>query len=248
MGLLPGSDPVSLDDAYTRKYDYYTAGITTSNFLCPITYALLTEMAASKTLNGPQGILSNNSYSQDVSQFLDPSGMNKRFLCPAQATSPLDVQPTYVFLWATPSGQNYVCQPQSYIFNEYVLGFTDSTLASPYDIHYLRGKGSLIHQAAATMFAADGLGGSTTARHALNHGLFHPVYSVYANTSTPTTLADAFTSTASSSMSSVGFAGDPQNFDLIRHQGKINIAFFDGHVETRTISAGDLSNVWIEPP
>jgi prepilin-type processing-associated H-X9-DG protein len=256
MGLLPGSDPVSLDDAYTRKYDYYGGGITQSNFLCPITYALLTEMASGSTLHGPQGTLASNSYNQDVSNFLDHAGMNKRFLCPSHITSPLDLLEGYPdstkalhcpYLWATPDGSNYVCQPISYIFNEYVLGFTDSTYPPPNNIHYLRGKHSLIHQVASTMFAMDGLGGSLGPfKHALNNGLQRPVASVYSNTTNPTTLADALTAT--STLGSANIAGDPQNFDKIRHQGMINIAYFDGHVDTRSINPADLAKVWIEPP
>jgi prepilin-type processing-associated H-X9-DG protein len=38
------------------------------------------------------------------------------------------------------------------------------------------------------------------------------------------------------------------NFDFRRHKGKVNIAFADGHVETRSINTRDLANVWILPP
>jgi prepilin-type processing-associated H-X9-DG protein len=39
----------------------------------------------------------------------------------------------------------------------------------------------------------------------------------------------------------------PQNFDLKRHKGKINIVFVDGHCETRKINIKDLSDVYILP-
>ena len=56
----------------------------------------------------------------------------------------------------------------------------------------------------------------------------------------PVTMADAYLEN--------GNAGDTENFDLIRHHGKINIAFCDGHVETRTISAADLQSVFLLAP
>ena len=241
-GVLPAQDPVGLDDTYARKYDYYTGGLsTTGRSLCPITNALESEMVGSQALYAPNGVMGATSYNQDVSTFLDPQGLNaKYFLCPAHATSPLDILPKYEYLYLSEAG--YVCQPQSYIFNEFVLGWNDNF--TPGSQGYLRGKGSLIHKPAMTMFAADGVGGSTQANHAGNHGLPNPIYTVYINTANPQTLADALAAPAPGG----GVAGDSQNFDLIRHKGKINIAFCDGHVETRNITAGDLANVYISAP
>jgi prepilin-type processing-associated H-X9-DG protein len=81
---------------------------------------------------------------------------------------------------------------------------------------------------------ADGLGGSTARASYSFATLYNKV------PAGPVTVADALTGNTR--------AGDPQNFDRLRHRGKINIGFFDGHVETRTISPGDLSNVYLMPP
>ena len=71
--------------------------------------------------------------------------------------------------------------------------------------------------------------------------VYNVVDPVYGVSVAPTmTLADALTGD--------GLAGDPQNFDLHRHRGKINIAFCDGHVETRSITPQDLSSVYLMAP
>ena len=56
----------------------------------------------------------------------------------------------------------------------------------------------------------------------------------------PVTLGDALAGNAN--------AGDPQNFDTLRHRGRMNIGFFDGHVETRNISVSDLQSVYLIAP
>jgi prepilin-type processing-associated H-X9-DG protein/prepilin-type N-terminal cleavage/methylation domain-containing protein len=236
-GVLDGYSPETLDDAYAQKYDYYTGGITVNGrLLCPITNSLESEMVGSRALYAPNGVMGATTNDQDVATFLDPQGLNaKYFLCPAHATSPLDIQPRLEYLWVC--GGSYVCQPQSYIFNEYVLGYNEN-------MGYLKGKASLIHQPALTMFAADGVGGSTSVQHA-GTSVLQPIYTVYTNTKTgPITLANAYASPAFG----VGVAGDKANFDLIRHKGKMNIAFCDSHVETRNITANDLANIWIQAP
>jgi prepilin-type processing-associated H-X9-DG protein len=43
-------------------------------------------------------------------------------------------------------------------------------------------------------------------------------------------------------------AGSASCFDLKRHQKKINVAFCDGHVETRDITTGDLQKIFLVPP
>lgn len=40
---------------------------------------------------------------------------------------------------------------------------------------------------------------------------------------------------------------DPYSFDLLRHKGRLNIVFADGHVETRKINKKDLDTVYLLP-
>jgi prepilin-type processing-associated H-X9-DG protein/prepilin-type N-terminal cleavage/methylation domain-containing protein len=247
-GYLPGSSPEALGDPYTKKYTYYSAGIADSNgtlarVLCPITTALEAEMVGSKALYAPSGEMGGGTNAQTVNAFLDPTGLlAKCFLCPAHATTPYEIQPTFELLWYSGdavAGTGHNCQPQSYIFNEYILGWNDNP-----GFGYLKGKATLVHQPAMTMFAADGLGGSTLANHPGSGPLPLPMYTVYPTANqTSATLANALAAGIFGAK-----AGDKANFDLKRHAGKINIAFCDSHVETRSITAGDLGNVWIMPP
>jgi prepilin-type processing-associated H-X9-DG protein/prepilin-type N-terminal cleavage/methylation domain-containing protein len=240
-GVLPGDTPQTLDDDYQRKYDYEPASVASNTnasqlpILAPITDALETEMVGNKYLYSNGGPMGNIDYNTNVGNFLDPKGLNaKFFLCPSHAVSPLDVLPKIEYLFYV-DPHEYSCQPQSYIFNEYIVGWNDN-------LGYLQGKGSLLHQPALTMFAADGNGGATTTNHPGIGGLPNPMYTVYSNTTTgPVSLANAYTAPAFG----VGIAGDKANFDLVRHRGRMNIAFCDGHVETRSITLAGLSNVWI---
>jgi prepilin-type processing-associated H-X9-DG protein len=43
-------------------------------------------------------------------------------------------------------------------------------------------------------------------------------------------------------------AGTRTCFDAKRHQGKMNIAFCDGHVEDRNVNTGDLQTVYLYAP
>ena len=235
-GLVPGVFPEQLGDIDCQKYDYYSFNISGGNRqLCPITDALWTQMAGSRANNSSTGgLLGATGEGQREAIMLDPNGPLRAFICPAQANSPLDIQPQIVALYIPTSGQNYTMEPQSYVYNEYVLGWEDI-------LGHLRGKGSRVRSPVTTLFAADGLGGSTLANHG-GFGLANKLFTVYNMTTTsPVSLADAFTSRA-------GYAGDKQCFDKVRHAGKINIAFCDGHVEVRSLTAADLSNVWIVAP
>jgi prepilin-type processing-associated H-X9-DG protein/prepilin-type N-terminal cleavage/methylation domain-containing protein len=251
-GFLTGGNPSTLDDAYAQKYDYYTGGFAQTNadlLLCPISTALETEMQGGKALYSPNGMMGTLNQAQFDNSFLDPNGMARDFLCPAHATSPLDIKPMYEFMWCTPlNGGAYVCQPQSYIFNEYVLGFNTNT--SVPNMQYLQGKGSLIRQPAQTFFAADGVGGSVTVNHGGMGALTQvsggaPMFTIYTNTALRgVTLADAFNAPATGGAK----AGDASCFDPKRHAGKINVAFFDGHVELRNLNTGDLAKIYVSAP
>jgi prepilin-type processing-associated H-X9-DG protein/prepilin-type N-terminal cleavage/methylation domain-containing protein len=252
-GLVVGSTPETLNDPYAVNYVYFSAsdGSLSSRQLCPITTALESEMASSRTLFSKLGILDVSGEAGRETTMLNSPVTTNPFLCPAQADAPLQINPQFVFLYVSASGTSLM-EPQSYIFNENALGWND-----PYGD--LRGKGSLIRSPALTFFAADGLGGSLFTNHAGMNGLERGVYTLYNNTTQgPVTAADAFY--APSYGISSAKAGDAANFDLKRHNGKINVAFFDGHVESLSLPASvpkvtppviptcDLSRVYIIPP
>jgi prepilin-type processing-associated H-X9-DG protein len=87
------------------------------------------------------------------------------------------------------------------------------------------------------MMLADGVMGANTRYPASSAGFVTLYNKVPLG---PVTMADALAGNNN--------AGDPQNFDRLRHKGKINIGFFDGHVEVRNINAGDLADVYLLAP
>jgi prepilin-type processing-associated H-X9-DG protein/prepilin-type N-terminal cleavage/methylation domain-containing protein len=228
-GVLPGWAPADFDDRYLRKYDYatYAQELSPQEFpvsLNPITISLSMEMTSHK--------LDGETNDQIGVSETDGRGFIKNFLCPAQANSIADL---------TQLPELYVSnilvytQAESFIFNEAIVGWG---AADTY--HRLKGQASLVRQPSATMFVADGLMGSLFKARTFwppNSALM-TVYNI--NLYPPITLADALTDD--------GKAGDPQNFDRHRHRGKINIGFCDGHVETRSITASDMSRVFLMAP
>jgi prepilin-type processing-associated H-X9-DG protein/prepilin-type N-terminal cleavage/methylation domain-containing protein len=234
-GLLPGTTPETLDDPYATKYDYFSYQYGAApRQLCPITNSLETMMSGSKAINAKTGIIGVPNENGRDAVMLDPRGLTANFVCPAQAGSPLDIIPQFVFMYYSPSSGMSLMEPQSYCFNEYVVGYQDS-------LGHLRGKAGMVRKPDMTVFAADGLGGSNSASHG---GCVVPngLYTFYnMTTASPVSLADALTNHA-------GYAGDSVCFDKIRHGGKINIAFCDGHVESRNLTANDLASVWIVAP
>jgi len=247
VGQLNGSDgnmnPNSLNDTYTSHYawmGFNSSGSSTGNaqvILAPITFALGTEMGFTKNL----------TYQTDPVQLqadIDNLGVIRNFLCPSQATTVTQLQ-QLCWLYANAGFGGGYTEQLSYVFNEYVLGY-DDTYAR------LRGEASQIRQPAKTMFAMDGLGGSIRTRNSGKLSGFGPpppnmppapwpMLTIYNNQPQPAingtyygqiTLADALTKRK---VGSALLAGDPNSFDQVRHNGKLNIAFFDGHVELRAL-------------
>ena len=231
-GNLPGCIPSEIiNDPYAQNYDYMSltgTGVAPRQ-LAPITISLATEMGFKGAFYTP----SNAATLQDLT---DPANFSRNFLCPSQASSPMEVANngppalfTLYYSFAGNASSSYN-EPQSYIYNEAVLGYNDS-------LARLRGQASRVHQPALTMFAADGLHGKLSGEVS-GYGM----YTLF-NTRTiaPVTMGDAFVGNAR-------VAGDTACFDLIRHQGKLNVAFCDGHVESRAISYNDLNTIYLLPP
>jgi prepilin-type processing-associated H-X9-DG protein/prepilin-type N-terminal cleavage/methylation domain-containing protein len=240
-GVLSGMQPEELNDPNSSKYDYFSypfAGLT--RMIAPVTVSLATELSAKQA----QFVLSNANIGTAET---DDRGFIRNFLCPAQSptTSELiqlpmlyiDKDPAVGYIWYTES--------QSYIYNEAILGcgdYNSGGASGPVNrLGRCMGQYNLIHQPGRTMFAADGLMGSIYENrfpYQTGRGMCS-VYNMVADP--PVTMADALTGIGQK-------AGDPQNFDLYRHQGKINIAFCDCHVETHNITAKDLTNVFLLAP
>ena len=248
-GLLPGGKPEDLNDVDCQKYDYFsfTAG-GNARPLCTMVESLSAQMASSTTVNSSFGPLGVNGNASLFHLFVDSSGLIQNFICPSQglvpdsAASMTAYQPLlyYVSYVAGTGGTvgSYTGsfgENQSYIYNEAVVGWDDPSAVT----NKLRGKADKVRQPSLTMFAADGLQGNG-ANGRLPSNL--PMSTVYIKTSLrPVTMGDAFNSRA-------GYAGDKQNFDLTRHNGMINVAFCDGHVESRQLTSNDLKKVYLAAP
>jgi prepilin-type processing-associated H-X9-DG protein/prepilin-type N-terminal cleavage/methylation domain-containing protein len=242
VGTLPGCRPADLDDAYSTKYDF--TYILPGDGLCPlpITFSLATDMSF------PLVALKTDLTTLNADLYTNNNGVSRLFICPGQATSFSDLeQPLVLFVGENPGTIYSYWQPTSYIFNEAVCGWgveVTGDLASD-QITRLRGKAASVHQPAATMFVADGLGGDPNSRGFWGNPNNLGMGTLYNNQIyPPVTIADAYRGDADSSQP----AGDTQNFDTHRHRGRMNIGFCDGHVESRMISIGDLSKVYLLAP
>jgi prepilin-type processing-associated H-X9-DG protein/prepilin-type N-terminal cleavage/methylation domain-containing protein len=240
-GFLPGSAPADLGDRDQKHYTYLSAtdlGPMTT-IIAPITIALAREMTyrVGNDVNNTQ-----LGFDETTNQ-----GFIRNFLCPSQASSAseiLGLNPGILYFCNSPanSGESNLVyfEAQSYIYNEAVLGWNDS-------LGRLRGQANRIRQPALTMFAADGLfgppnpGGSPSRVDTFSNFYGVGMYTVFNNTNAaPITMSDCFKEN--------GYAGDNSSLDKIRHQKKINIAFCDGHVETKNITAADLQKVYVLAP
>jgi len=260
-GVLPGIQPPDLYDTYGVKYSYLSYNFYgETRMIAPITIALSSEMTYGA------GILAKSNNAIGAAE-TDDAGFIKNFICPGQAGSVSELNQTYRILANSPvlpelylgvdkqtGNGTYYTEALSYIFNEAVVGW-GSTIDSPSG--RLRGNTAQIHQPSLTMFAADGFGASISdGRTDLPFATGAPILTVYnaltssgASVSPTMTLADAWKQSTQ-----VKLAGDTVCFDRRRHRGKINIAFCDGHVDSRNItnSTGtdcpDLKTVYLLAP
>jgi prepilin-type N-terminal cleavage/methylation domain-containing protein/prepilin-type processing-associated H-X9-DG protein len=232
VGLLNtiSLQPDAFDDDSMTKYSYVSFNVFGEDNVLEAFSASLASELGDQRIDYAMSIEDLNDANSD------PRGYLKIFRCPANMFDPGPVH-EFTTYCLDPASANIGINPplpiiewldsQSYIYNEAALGWNDSMARS-------RGNLSRIHKQSQTMLMADGVGGDYT-RYYCNFT------TVYNKTPTPPiTLADALAGNAN--------AGDPANFDLPRHRGHINIAFFDSHVETRSINVNDLSNVYLLAP
>jgi prepilin-type processing-associated H-X9-DG protein len=228
VGGMPnnGPQPPDLDDFYSTKYSYMSVPLSASftRILSPIPVTLAAVMGSKRAINTTTVTIVNGYVNYDETDWIQD------FLCPSHATSASEIPWSLIYAMGNPV-VIWDVEHQSYVYNEAVLGINDT-------FGRLRGLSTQIHQPAQTFFAIDGLGGATN--HYPETSIIIPMTTIYNKLKNHSaTLADALAGT---------YAGDPQNFDLLRHQGKVNIACFDGHVETRNITAKDLAGIYVLAP
>jgi prepilin-type N-terminal cleavage/methylation domain-containing protein/prepilin-type processing-associated H-X9-DG protein len=226
-GLLvaPKINPSGLNDSTRAKYDY----VSFNPF--GISDALMSLPASLARDLGDSTLLQSTTFDAIDASQQNPVGYLKHFWCPADMISPgSGYGPALYYAQMPPSASPpwiVWMETQSYIYNEAALGCDDS-------FNRLRGQLGKVHSPAKTMLMADGQGGTTSR-------VPFPFPTLYNKVPFgPVTVADALLGNDN--------AGEPENFDHLRHHGKMNIGFFDGHVETRFITPGDLSNVYLMAP
>ena len=179
--------------------------------------------AVANALGHPGGLKAYN-FDAQVAAENEPDGFLRLFYCPSHISDPQDA--TYALVYNANGTAWYL--RQSYILNEAFLGWND-TMARR------RGYLARMDRQGEVFLAADGLPGSPA-----RPGSLWPYATLFNKVARgPVTLADAFAGN--------GRAGDPQNFDLKRHRGGINVGFLDGHVESVPMNASNLSRVFILP-
>lgn len=118
-----------------------------------------------------------------------------------------------------------------YVLNEGLTGF-DATGS----LRRLGGQLSKARQASSLVLITDGLRRKSPA---YGSGVGWRVWTPLDNSGASVTLAGALESPAT--------ADHPDSFDRIRHRGRINIAFADGHAESLPISAPGLREALLLP-
>lgn len=215
--------PAALGDANRQKYTYFWVdninGTPWKQFnVAPWHAALAQYMGKRQVTDG----IENPDYLADeigIRNYL------KYFLCPAHQSNVVDVPEEIIY----EVQRSWWTLQQSYVVNEAVFGIHDT-------YGRLRGQASRVKNPAQTVMLMDGKG----AEHYVNRP--GRKYSTLVNkTKTPpVTLSDALVGNDK--------AGSASNFDPLRHKGKTNILFMDGHCETRVIDADDLRNVYLLAP
>jgi prepilin-type processing-associated H-X9-DG protein/prepilin-type N-terminal cleavage/methylation domain-containing protein len=244
-GAQAGIEPQNLEDPNATRYTYlsYPFG-GFARMIAPITISLASEMSYKSVLN----VQSNDGIGIAET---DDGGFIRNFICPSQATSVSDfIQLPMLYYFYPDQGGEIVwyTEAMSYIYNEAALGWGDEDPSNNYNDTMNRAHGQVakIRQPGRTMFVADGLGGNIYNFNRFPYPTGEPMATVYNSVaSPPITLNDAYVGEGNPSTDK---AGDSENFDIHRHNGKINIGFCDGHVETLSISPSDLSTVFLMAP
>jgi prepilin-type processing-associated H-X9-DG protein/prepilin-type N-terminal cleavage/methylation domain-containing protein len=222
-----GMDPVSLEDPLARKYDYYGAS--------PADYHLMTILAALAPQLGQKiNTQSKAALEADIQRGGGP--IRSIFCCPSDRNGEGQIGRTVV-----DGGDSY----GSYAFNEAALGWGTSVvwdgsymISNPVPHCRLRGNAARFVHPAQLFLLTDGAPRADGG------------WQIYCDGDANLTLRDFFVTTMGppnnphTSMSPpAGYCSTWDLIDSLRHRGRINVAFADGHVENVVLSEGALSQI-----
>jgi prepilin-type processing-associated H-X9-DG protein/prepilin-type N-terminal cleavage/methylation domain-containing protein len=218
-GRVTGVTPAMVGDVGQRRYKYLHVkeSFFTGMTLAPWHAALAVYMGK-RSLDG----LNNVDYLDDE---IGSRSYLKYFICQSHAYDAAELPNSIIY-----KGGNLIWMlQQSYVVNEAVFGINDK-------LGRLRGKAASIRRPSQTVMLADGITslprGYSWAGRGVNWATF-----VNKVAAPPITLADALKGNSK--------AGDSPSFDRLRHRGKLNVLFCDGHAETLPVSPAGLKSVYL---
>lgn len=208
-----GVTPESVGDATRRRYTYTTwSSGSRGGFTISVWHAAVAHYLGNRTAR------KGGSIAEQLEQEIGIGSYLKYFICPAHVDKAGDLPEAYGYY----VGNFGWMVQQSYVINEAVFGYNDK-------LGRLRGNAAKVRRPSITVMLTDGLPGSVRLSGSLGFVTWQNK-----RATPPITLADALDNSFSS------IAGDPKSFDRVRHRGKINIVYFDGHAETLKINDKDL--------
>jgi prepilin-type N-terminal cleavage/methylation domain-containing protein/prepilin-type processing-associated H-X9-DG protein len=214
--------PAGLSDPKQQKYSYFTDGGQARPLGVPGSLAIYL---------GQEIQLDNR---KNVEAGLATGTVAKTHICPSDRDGGWYGYTIAEYTGGT--GWYGVNSRQSYGYNEGVLGYADPPDAAGVVDRGCRLRGNLaaVRRPQQTFFMTD----STNLRGGQAHNQAVSGVLLYYNTKWDQSLGDVANGGA-------GGCGDAVNFDKVRHNGKMNINFFDGHAETFKIDQFALAKVYL---
>lgn len=235
-------EPAGFNDAAKKKYSYYffsgTSGVGNNKFQLAAWQAAVAQYMTKRRI-----LDSANNDDFKVDEAGDGDYL-RFFICPAHVGRSDEVaadnENDEPWVWGYNSGGVVAgfSAKSSFVLNEAVFGFSASR-------KQLRGQASKVKDPARTMMLMDGVAYKHYGNVDVKWGtVLNATFIGNTFNSKPITsfaLSDAFGTGTT-------IVRSKESFDKIRHKGKVDILFMDGHAETRRIDPKDLTDVFLLAP
>jgi prepilin-type processing-associated H-X9-DG protein/prepilin-type N-terminal cleavage/methylation domain-containing protein len=234
----------ALQDSLRVRYSY--APVSPGTGYISRVFVILPLPGALAPYMGIKGLPDNDW--KDYDQALNDMKYWRRWMCPStesfqaakRTSDPNDFTPvgqgTMMIMVDNRNSELAAWSSNSdYALNEGVFGFHYD---AQYSTRRLRGHLVKVRRPNEVALYTDGKLRATPAASFMPDPWL--VWTPSLNSTGPVALSDA--------LDNNGKAIDKVSFDLIRHKGRINVAFADGHVAAHRITSLDLRNVYLLPP